>query len=52
MNDAWNDFSNMTDEEIEFESRHARDQLDEAENWLEAVESWEKAGRPRKKGDE
>jgi len=50
--DAWKqyaaDFRNMTDEEIEFECRTCRDQLDEAESWLEAVASWEAAGKPRK----
>jgi len=50
-NDAWKqyaaDFRAMTDEEIETESQSCRDQVDEAESWLEAVASWEAAGKPR-----
>lgn len=49
---AWqmyeNDFNAMTDEEIEDECRQCRDQVDEAESWLEAVAAWEAAGKPRK----
>jgi hypothetical protein len=55
MNDeqiAWskyaNDFTNMTDTEIENECNSCRDQIDEAEDWLEAVAAWQRAGRPRK----
>jgi hypothetical protein len=48
---AWkryeNDFNAMTDVEIAQEVRHSEDQLAEAEDWLEAVASWEAAGRPR-----
>lgn len=51
MEDAWKkyaaDFSALTDEEIEDECRACRDQVDEAESWLEAVASWEAAGKPR-----
>ncbi len=51
-NEAWKqfeaDFNAMTDEEIEHECRICRDQVDEAESWLEAVASWEAAGKPRK----
>ena len=50
-NDAWKqyeaDFRILTDEEIERESQSCRDQIDEAESWLEAVASWEAAGKPR-----
>lgn len=50
-NEAWkeyrNDFNAMSDEEIEHETRIAQNDLDEAESWLEAVASWEAAGRPR-----
>ena len=50
-NDAWKqyaaDFRAMTDEEIETESAHARNEIDEHESWLEAVASWEAAGKPR-----
>jgi hypothetical protein len=42
------DFNGMTDEEIEDECRACRDQVDEAESWLEAVESWKAAGKPRR----
>jgi len=49
--EAWKqyaaDFSAMTDAEIEEETRQCRDQVDEAESWLEAVASWEDAGKPR-----
>lgn len=51
MTDLWKqyaaDFDGMTDEEIEEESEHCRNQVDEAESWLEAVTSWEAAGKPR-----
>jgi hypothetical protein len=51
MNNAWkqyvNDFSAMSDAEIESESESCRNQVDEAESWLEAVASWEAAGKPR-----
>ncbi len=50
-NDAWKqyaaDFNNMTDAEIDRETEHCRSELDELESWLEAVASWEAAGRPR-----
>lgn len=45
------DFSCMTDEEIEKETRHSQDMVDEHEAWLEAVASWEQAGRPRNKDE-
>lgn len=51
MADLWKkyaaDFNAMTDEEIERETQSCRDDLEEAESWLEAVASWEAAGRPR-----
>lgn len=51
MEDAWkayaSDFNALTDEEIEDECRTCRDQVDEAESWLEAVAAWEAAGKPR-----
>lgn len=51
MNEAWKeyaaDFNAMTDDEIEEETRRAQREVDEAESWLEAVFSWEVAGRPR-----
>jgi len=51
MEDAWKkyaaDFSAMSDEEIERETDQARDLIDEQESWLEAVASWEAAGKPR-----
>jgi len=50
MTDAWKqcaaDFNAMTDEEVEAECRDEQAKLDEAESWLEAVASWEAAGRP------
>lgn len=51
MADAWekyaNDFNAMTDREIESESEAERNKQAEAEDWLEAVASWEQAGKPR-----
>jgi len=51
MTEAWKryaaDFEAMTDDEIEDVSREERAKLDEAESWLEAVASWEAAGKPR-----
>lgn len=51
MEDVWKqyagDFLAMSDEEVEQESNRCRDQADEAESWLEAVASWEAAGKPR-----
>lgn len=41
------DFNAMTDEEIAQESEVARRTIDEEESWLEAVASWERAGKPR-----
>jgi hypothetical protein len=41
------DFNAMTDQEIEHECNVSRDQVEEAEDWLDAVASWEAAGRPR-----
>lgn len=50
---AWqkfqNDFDAMSDADIADEARRSQDQLDEAEEWLEAVAAWESAGRPRTK---
>ena len=52
MSDAWKkyeaDFNAMTDEEIASETAAEQQKLDEAEDWLEAVASWEAAGKPRK----
>jgi len=51
MKDLWQefkgDFNSMTDEEIEEQVREATDKLSEAEAWLEAVQSWKEAGKPR-----
>ncbi len=51
MTDSWKqyaaDFNAMTDEEIERETRDARNIVDEQESWLEAVAAWEAAGKPR-----
>ncbi len=52
MSEHWKqyaaDFNAMTDAEIEAECQHCREQVEAAEDWLEAVASWEAAGRPRK----
>jgi len=51
MTDAWKqyaaDFNAMSDKEIEEESDRCRYEMDELESWLEAVASWEAAGKPR-----
>lgn len=51
MENAWKkyaaDFNGMSDQEIEAECNSCRDQVDEAESWLEAVALWEAAGKPR-----
>ncbi len=51
MDEAWKryraDFDALNDKEIEAESEAERRKLDEAESWLEAVASWEAAGKPR-----
>lgn len=56
MEELWkkyaNDFNALTDAEIEHESSQARDQISECEDWLEAVISWEAAGKPRSEGTE
>jgi hypothetical protein len=41
------DFRAMSDADIESECDQCRNQVDEAESWLEAVASWERAGKPR-----
>lgn len=41
------DFNSLSDAEIEYECETCRREVEEAESWLEAVASWEKAGRPR-----
>jgi len=51
MTDLWKqfaaDFNALTDAEIEAECEAERTKLEEAESWLEAVASWEAAGKPR-----
>ena len=48
---AWkeyaSDFNAMTDDQIKRETEHSQNMVDEHEAWLEAVASWEQAGRPR-----
>lgn len=41
------DFNALTDEEIEEEVAQEQEKLAEAEEWLEAVVAWKKAGKPR-----
>ena len=47
-NQAWKkyegDFNSMTDDEIAKEVSDEQDKIAEAEDWLEAVASWEKSG--------
>lgn len=49
--DAWKayeaDFNAMSDEEIARETERSRQEVEEHEEWLEAVTSWEAAGKPR-----
>lgn len=56
MKTAWKkyaaDFRNMTDKEIAEESENASEQINRYEDWLEAVASWEAAGRPRSGGSD
>ena len=51
MDNVWReyatDFDNMTDEEIENERQISQSLIDENESWVEAVASWEAAGKPR-----
>jgi hypothetical protein len=51
MSEHWKtyatDFNAMTDAEIEAETERARSEVEELEDWLEAVASWEAAGKPR-----
>lgn len=52
---AWskfqNDFDAMSDKDVTDETRRMADQLDEAEEWLEAVAAWQAAGSPRAAGE-
>ena len=51
MNEYWKqyaaDFNAMTDAEIEAETDRAQSEINELEDWIEAVASWEAAGKPR-----
>lgn len=51
MQDAWKqyaaDFNEMTDKQVEADRQRAQDMVDQLTNWLEAIASWEAAGRPR-----
>lgn len=53
MNNIWkqytDDFNQMTDEEIDNETRRSQDLVNEHTEWLEAVASWVSAGKPRDK---
>jgi hypothetical protein len=46
------DFDSMTDAEVAQEVSDEQTKLDEAESWLEAVASWEAAGKPRSQTNE
>lgn len=56
MTDTWKqyaaDFNAMSDEEIEAESERCHYEMEELEIWLEAVASWEAAGKPRNGGSD
>lgn len=51
MTDLWKkyaaDFRALSDAAIEAECEQCRDEIATAEEWLEAVASWEAAGKPR-----
>lgn len=51
MDNLWkqyeDDFNAMTDAEVEEERRSSQALVDENEDWLDAVASWEAAGKPR-----
>lgn len=51
MKDLWKqyaaDFTAMTDQEVADEVERSRREVEEHESWLEAVASWEAAGKPR-----
>ena len=51
MDELWKkyrgDFNAMLDQEIEHECRVSQEEIDRHEEWLEAVASWQKAGKPR-----
>ena len=51
MNEVWkeyeDDFNAMSDEEVEEETARCQNEITELESWLEAVASWEAAGKPR-----
>jgi hypothetical protein len=51
MTELWKqyaaDFRAMSDEEVKDETDRCLRELDELESWLEAVASWEAAGKPR-----
>lgn len=51
VNEAWKryavDFNAMSDEDVEVERARAQSVVDEETEWLEAVASWEAAGKPR-----
>lgn len=52
MNGTWKKYAgtlnSLTDEQIEFECESARNDMANAKEWLEAVASWEAAGKPSK----
>tara|TARA_Y100001968_G_scaffold301479_1_gene313779 strand:+ start:135 stop:308 length:174 start_codon:yes stop_codon:yes gene_type:complete len=52
MDELWKkyetDFNAMTDDEVEAERQSAQNLVDKHTEWLEAVASWEAAGKPRK----
>jgi hypothetical protein len=54
MEDAWKeyaaDFDAMSDAEVEAERESAQALVDEQQSWLDAVASWEAAGKPRNAG--
>ena len=56
MDDLWKqyeaDFNAMSDEEVESERQSAQNLVDEQTDWLEAVASWEAAGKPRNRDGE
>lgn len=56
MDDLWKqyeaDFNNMTDKQVEADRARSQDTVDRLTDWLEAVASWEAAGKPRNRDGE
>lgn len=56
MDEAWKqyeaDFNAMSDKQVEADRARSQDTVDRLTDWLEAVASWEAAGKPRNRDGE